>query len=134
MTDKETLFLYRLQQAEETLSEAEKMIKSGFSGRSIINRTYYSLFYALLALFIKTNTELKTSKHIGIISIFDKEFVKTGKFGRQYSAILHDIFDARQEGDYKELADISTDNAAPYLGKAKELLKEIKKFIELPIN
>lgn len=130
MTDKEALFSYRLQQAEETLAEAGKMTKGGFSGRSIINRTYYSLFYVLLALFIKTNTELKTSKHIGVISIFDKEFVKTGKFDKQYSAILHDVFDARQEGDYRELADISTENAAQHLGNAKKFLEEIKKFIK----
>jgi hypothetical protein len=29
MTDKETLFSYRLQQGEETLSEAKKMLEDG---------------------------------------------------------------------------------------------------------
>lgn len=38
MTDKQTLLFYRLQQAEETLSDAEKMLASGLSPRSIINR------------------------------------------------------------------------------------------------
>lgn len=75
MTDKETLFLYRLNQAEETLIEAEKMITNNFSPRTIINRAYYSMFYALLALFLKTGINIKTSKHIGIISLFDKEFI-----------------------------------------------------------
>ena len=28
-------------------------------------------------------------------SIFDREFVKTGKIDKHYSEILHDIFDAR---------------------------------------
>ena len=36
MTDIETLFLYRLKQAEETLLDAKKMIESGLSPRSII--------------------------------------------------------------------------------------------------
>ncbi len=36
MTDKETLFLYRHKQAEETLLEAQKMLEAGFSPRSII--------------------------------------------------------------------------------------------------
>lgn len=53
MTDKETLYFYRLKQAEETLYEAEKMVKENFSPRSIINRAYYSMFYAILALFVK---------------------------------------------------------------------------------
>lgn len=72
MTDRETLFLYRLKQAEETLSEAQKMLEEGFSPRSIINRAYYSLFYMLLALFLKTGVNIKTSKHMGVISLFDK--------------------------------------------------------------
>ncbi len=55
MTDTEALFHYRLQQAEETLIEAKKMADSKFSPRSIINRAYYSLFYALLALFINSS-------------------------------------------------------------------------------
>ena len=38
MTDKEALFLYRLKQAEETLSDAEEMLKGNFSPRSISNR------------------------------------------------------------------------------------------------
>lgn len=31
MTDKETLFMYRLKQAEETLQDAERMLEGGFS-------------------------------------------------------------------------------------------------------
>lgn len=102
MTDIETLFLYRLKQVEETLLDAEKVIKSRLSPRSIINRAYHSLFYAILALLLKTGVNIKTSKHVGVISIFDTEFVKTGKIDRRYSQMLHDLFDARLEGDYKE--------------------------------
>ena len=52
MTDIETIFGYRMGQTEETLSEAVKMLESGFSPRSIVNRSYYAMFYAVLALFI----------------------------------------------------------------------------------
>ncbi len=34
MTDKQTLFHYRLRQAEETLSDAEKMLEQNISPRS----------------------------------------------------------------------------------------------------
>jgi len=54
MTDKEALFLYRLRQAEETLLDAKEMLENNLSPRSIINRAYYSMFYAILALFINT--------------------------------------------------------------------------------
>lgn len=35
MTDRDSLFLYRLKQAEETLSDAEKMLEGSFTPRSI---------------------------------------------------------------------------------------------------
>ena len=129
MTDVETLFLYRLKQAEETLLDAKKMLESGLSPRSIINRAYYSMFYAILALFLKTGVDIKTSKHISVISIFDREFVKTGKVDKRYSKMLHDLFDVRLEGDYKEYVEITTDDAKEHVKLAEEFLKAIKDFI-----
>lgn len=129
MTDKDTLFLYRLRQAEETLAEAEKMVEENFSSRSIVNRAYYAMFYAVLALFLKTGVNIQTSKHGGIISIFDREFIKTGKIDKRYSKILHDAFDDRQEGDYKEMAEIPFEKAAEYVKLAREFIGVIKDFV-----
>lgn len=129
MTDKQTLFTYRLKQAEETLFDAEKMAQTNISPRSVINRAYYSMFYAILALFLNTNINLKTSKHSGVISIFDKEFVHSGKIDKYYSKILHKMFELRQESDYKELVDLSPTDAIEAVKVAKEFLECIKNFI-----
>ena len=130
MTDRETLFLYRLEQAEETLLDAEKMLSDNLSPRSITNRAYYTMFYTLLALFIKTGMNIKTSKHTGVISLFDKEFVKTGTFDKYYSKILHQMFDARLEGDYKELIETSTEDAEEHIKLARNFLQNIKDFTD----
>lgn len=132
MTHQEALFSYRFKQAEETLLEAKKMLEGGFSPRSVVNRAYYSMFYTILALFIKTGVAIKTSKHIGVISLFEKEFVKTKKIDKYYSKILHDAFDARQESDYKEFIELSTDDAAEAVKLGEEFFKEIKRVIEEP--
>ncbi len=129
MTDKETLFLYRLREAEETLAEAKRMLEGSFAPRSIINRIYYSLFYLLLALFLKSDVNVRTSKHKGIIALFDIEFVKTGKLDKHYSGILHDIFDARQEGDYKEFAQFSLEDAAGFFKLAGEFMDAVRKLM-----
>ena len=129
MTDKQTLFTYRLKQAEETLFDAERMLQDNLSPRSITNRAYYSMFYAVLALFLKTDVALKTSKHTGVISIFDKEFVHTGKIDKHYSKILHKMFDLRQEGDYKELVALSAEDTVESVRLAKEFLRAIKDFM-----
>ncbi len=130
MTDREVLFTYRLKQAEETLSDAEKMLQNHLSPRSIINRAYYSMFYTVLALFLKTEINLKISKHIGVISIFDKEFVHTGKIDKYYSKILHKMFKARQEGDYKEFVKFSAEDTLEFVKLAEEFFVSINKFID----
>lgn len=87
------------------------------------------MFYATLALFLKADINVKTSKHIGVISLFDKEFIQSKKIDKQYSKILHDIFDSRLEGDYKELTEVSTDDAEEHVQLAKEFIKGIKDFL-----
>lgn len=130
MTDKEILFLYRLKQAEETLTDSERMLSEKISPRSIVNRAYYVVFYSLLSLFIKEDLNIKTSKHAGIISIFDKEFVHRGVFEKKFSKIAHYLFEVRQEFDYKELADISVDEAEECVKKAREFFTEISNHLK----
>jgi len=129
MTDIESLFLYRFKQAEETLLDAKNMLQGNFTPRSITNRAYYSMFYAVLALFLKADINIKTSKHTGIISLFDKEFVKTKKIDKRYSQIFHKLFNIRQKSDYKEFVVISIDDAMEHVKLAEEFLKVIKDFI-----
>ena len=129
MTDRETLFIYRMNEAEETLTDARKMLEGGISARSVVNRAYYAMFYGVIALLIHENIEHKTSKHSGIISIFDKSLVHTGRMGREYSRILHRIFDARQESDYKEFVRFTTEDAAEYLRMAEEFLRGVQALI-----
>jgi uncharacterized protein (UPF0332 family) len=123
------LFHYRLKQAEETLSDAGKMLEQDISPRSVINRAYYSMFYALLALYIHSEVNLKTSKHSGVIALFDKEFVHTGKIEAYFSKILHKLFAARQESDYRELITLSKEDASGYLKLAGDFVSKIKNFI-----
>jgi uncharacterized protein (UPF0332 family) len=129
MTDKQALLAYRLKQAEETLADAEKMLQNNLSPRSIINRAYYSIFYSVLALFLQSDITLKTSKHSGVIAIFDKEFVHTGRVEKDFSKILHKLFDARQQVDYKELIEVSVEDAEECVRLAKKFLPGIKRFI-----
>ena len=123
MSDREALFMYRREQALTTLSEAGKMHELGFSARTIINRAYYSMFYMVLALFLKKGMATTTSKHSGIISLFDKEFILTGIFDRNLSRLLHRMFDKRMEFDYKDYSE-------PSITDAREAVDGARSFIE----
>lgn len=72
------LIKYRLEEADNSIKEAEVLLKEGMSLRSVMNRLYYAMFYAVLALL--QEKELGTSKHYGAISLFDREFIKSGIF------------------------------------------------------
>ncbi len=56
--------------------------------------------------------------------------MKTGKIDKHYSEILHDIFDARLESDYKECIEITIDDVTEHVKLAEEFLKIIKEFTE----
>jgi len=129
MTDREALLAFRMREAAETLADAERMLESGLSPRSISNRAYYAMFYAVLALFLKSGIDLHTSKHAGVISIFDRDFVHTGKLDTRLSKILHKTFEARQTIDYKEMVEVTAQEAAVHVQGAREFVAGISKFI-----
>lgn len=129
MTDKETLLAYRLREAEETLADARTILEAGGSSRTVINRAYYAMFYGVLALFIQEGTDIRTSKHAGVIGLFDKEFVHPGKLPVECSRMLHRLFDARQESDYKEFVQFSAEEARRFSELAAAFVEVIKKYI-----
>ena len=134
MTDRETIFVYRMRQTEETLSEAIRMLESGFSPRSIVNRSYYAMFYAVLALFVVSNTSHKTSKHSGVIGIFNKEFIHTGKLDQRFAKMLYNLFDQRMESDYRDFAEVSEEDARNAVWAAQEFVIAIKALTEYVPN
>ncbi len=50
MSGKSPLIRYRLEQARDSLKEADVLMAAGMSLRSVMNRLYYAMFYAVLAL------------------------------------------------------------------------------------
>lgn len=64
----EDLLRYRMEQAHETLREGEILLGEA-ALRGTINRAYYAMFYALLALLAMK--QLGTSKHSSALSLFD---------------------------------------------------------------
>lgn len=117
------LVSYRLEQADESLEAAEVLFKNKLQ-RPCVNRSYYTMFYAVLALLAVVKKE--TSKHSGVISLFDKEFVKQGVITKDFSRWLHDAFDLRQRSDYAAEFSISLEDAKEVMKHATIFVKEVK--------
>lgn len=130
MTDFHALINIRLVQAQETIQEAKLLLEHKQSSRSVVNRSYYACFYAVLALFVSKHLNITTSKHIGVISMFDKEFILSGAMDKKYSEYLHRLFLARQQGDYKAITvDLDSQDAKRLLDCAGDFVNQIKKMV-----
>ncbi|MCL5422448.1 MAG: HEPN domain-containing protein [Nitrospirae bacterium] len=110
---------YRLKEARDSKEEAEILLEKGKT-RGALNRVYYAMFYAVLALL--ASRQLSASKHSGVISLFHREFVKTGVMSPEVAKFLDIAFDLRNKCDYRDFI-------TPEAERVTELLKEAETFI-----
>lgn len=131
MTDKEKqiqLSRYRLKQAEESINEAACLFSGKGSPRSIINRAYYAMFYSVLALMVFE--PYSSPKHSGVLSYFNKRFIKEGVLAEELGRSINKAFELRQEGDYREYVELSYEEVEPFIEKAEVFLREIENYLE----
>lgn len=120
------LINYRISEAQETLREA-KLLLDQSAYRGSINRSYYAMFYAVLALLATKN--FSSAKHSGVISLFDREFVKIGYFSKELSRSFHRAFDERQASDYGEMLEPDLNSATDLFEQAQEFVVAIQKYL-----
>ena len=87
------------------------------------------MFYAVLALLM--TRQLGTSKHKGAISLFDREFVKPGIFGKDMSIWLHRAFEQRLEADYADLVNVTLAEAQECYNQASEFLNQAREYLDV---
>lgn len=122
----EALIGYRIEQAQETLREAQILLDEE-KARGALNRAYYAMFYALLA--VLATQRLGTSKHGSAISLFDRAFVKTGLFPRELSRALHLAFERRLTHDYGEMVVMTREMAEETLQDARRFVAAIETYL-----
>ena len=127
--DNQRLIAYRFERAKETLQDAHLLFDQGGSLGSVINRSYYAMFYGVLALL--TTIGKGSSKHSGVISLFDQYFVKGGKFPKSMSKALHKAFDLRQIGDYRELLELDQEQAEEVLHSADRFVEAVEAHLSI---
>ena len=79
------LVRYRLDSAKERLDSA-KILLEAEQYKDSIGRSYYAIFTAVRAVLAKD--EVDFSKHAGVISYFQREYIKTGIFEKKFSKYL----------------------------------------------
>jgi uncharacterized protein (UPF0332 family) len=126
--DKNNIISYRLEQAQIALDDAIYLNTGGRSPQSIVNRCYYAMFYAALALL--QDIGKAPTKHSGIISLFDTEYVMKGIFPRELSKDLHKAFELRQSSDYKVRPALSEEQVKEEIDKASRFVESVKSYFQ----
>ena len=120
------LVRYRLEQADEALHAAQILLEQS-SLRAAVNRSYYAMFYAVLALLALHQQE--TSKHAGVLSLFDRDFVRPGIFPRELSQWLRHAFRQRLAADYAALSTVSAEAAQQVFEEAQAFVARVKEHL-----
>lgn len=97
-----------------------------------INRSYYAIFYSIRSILALIGLDSK--KHSGVLSIFDRYFVKMGIFEKKFSRMAHTAFDVRQDCDYEDFFVPSEDDAKTQYSKAEIFVAEIEQKRQKIIN
>ncbi len=121
LSNKKELIRYRIERAHATLKDAQSLLLQDSTPASVVNRAYYSMFYAALALLATIGQQ--TSKHQGVLALFDQHFIKTKILSKDMGRFLHKAFDMRQTGDYEEEAELTMQDAQQSLGFAEKFIQ-----------
>jgi len=119
--ERRELINHRMSRARETEREAVLLHKNDMHAVAM-SRIYYSMFHALSAMALFHGYQ--SSKHSGLISWFNKTFVKTGIIDARYSKILTRSFEKRMDSDYDDFVEFADE-------EVKSMLEECSDFISL---
>jgi uncharacterized protein (UPF0332 family) len=122
--DKPALIRLRLENARKTLKDAHTLFEQEGTPASIVNRAYYAMFYAALAMLVTVNRH--STKHSGVIALFDKEFVRENIIPKELGRMLHEAFESRMQGDYQDNAKVDRKLAAEILEYANQFVQAIE--------
>ena len=121
------LILYRLESAREKLSAAEDLLEKRHYKDSV-SRSYYAIFTAARALL--ATKRLDSSKHSGVIALFNQYFVKSGAIPKAASKWLERAKLYREQADYGDFYIVSTQEAEAQIQSAREFIEKIEAAVE----
>ena len=119
------LALLRLSRAKEQLSYIPGILELG-DYKTVANRSYYSVFYAMRAVLALDGVDSK--KHSGIISEFRRRYIKTGVFPEELSDIIGELFSVRSGSDYDDFYVVSREKAELQHQNAAVFVEAVSRF------
>lgn len=116
----------KLKQSKECLQIVPSLVKDKYFSFAI-NRIYYAVFYAASALLY--TKRLHPKSHVGLKTLFNREFVFPGLIKHNYEKFYSAIFAKRMEADYADTFIISEANIQEYYKEAENFVSLIEEIL-----
>ena len=125
--EKDSLSSVRFDHARDCLVEAQELLQlNRYKGAA--NRSYYAVFHAIRSVLALDGIDRR--KHSGVISEFQRLYIKTGIFDKEFSDIIGDQFEHRTSSDYDDFYIISKSEAVELVMGAERFLDAVGLFLE----
>ena len=133
MYSKETvdLSLYRLSKAKNDLKDAQKTLELEMFDTAA-NRSYYAIFHAARAVLALDGQDYK--KHSGVISNFQKDYIKTEIFDKAMSNIIKSAFDMRSDSDYEDFYVVPKEDVVKQVEEAEYFINKVEEYLNTRIK
>lgn len=92
------------------------------------SRAYYAVFYLLEGVLLLDNKRF--TKHSAVISVFNKDYVKTGVFPIEFSKHVKYLLKRREIGDYSFSMRVGMEDAKNCISKAQKTFAVISEYLK----
>ena len=118
----------RLVLAEDNLSVAEKLLKTGLSNRTVIHKSYYSMYHAARSA-VYVQMQLDVKEHRSLVDKFKKLLIR--QFGDKTLAKQMNIWRSERIGcDYYPGVEIAEDMCESAISDAVMIVNTCKNLVE----
>lgn len=125
------LTAFRLKLSAEAIEAADLLLKNK-KNRTSVNRMYFSIYYAILALADKNHCHTTDFKKLK--QWLKDNFVDKKTFFDSDVSLFSQIHQQSQELDYTDFSEISEETAAGLFEKTKSMISKIEKLISVKLE
>ncbi|MCL5992226.1 MAG: HEPN domain-containing protein [Bacteroidetes bacterium] len=92
-----------------------------------VSRAYYAVYHAMTAALLFKGQVY--SSHSRTIGAFNRDLIKSGVFPKNFTRMIHDLFDDRQLGDYDVDMSFEREIAEKNIKNAEMILSAVEKYL-----
>ena len=70
-----------------------------------------------------------SSKHSGVLSYFNRRFIKGELLSEELGRAINKAFDLRQRADYREQVTLTREQVAPFLNSTREFIDSVSAYL-----